>query len=352
MNALPAPPGQRLSPQTERYLLCRPHGGLNDTLCQIEKCWKYALKSDRVLIIDTRNSGLHADFSEYFEAKEKSLRFIFDTHPETLEFLNQLSCFPFELRGKLHCMDLATYRKPNLVLENNPRVQLTFNFSKEYEETVLVHEQYGGGTLSFDLLEKIYIAPNVRVLVLERIAHLNGNYCAVHVRNTDLKTNYESLFRRILPETKNRRVLVCSDDAAVIEYARLYFPSGILTSSEIPDTRGAALHYSADRKKHAIDAIVDLIALGKAEKLYFSVHAKGGVSGFSRLAAHLSQNKYVIENLLQLPVSRPLLTKWRITLRRKQLKEYLQRAYYKMRYSKYLSSANYAKSRSIAAAPH
>jgi hypothetical protein len=95
MNALPAPPGQRLSPQTERYLLCRPHGGLNDTLCQIEKCWKYALKSDRVLIIDTRNSGLHADFSEYFEAKEKSLRFIFDTHPETLRTSWQTSLHGF-----------------------------------------------------------------------------------------------------------------------------------------------------------------------------------------------------------------------------------------------------------------
>jgi len=351
MNMLPAPPNGKNLQQPERYLLCRPHGGLNDTLCQIEKCWKYALKSGRILLIDTRNSGLHANFSEYFEAKERAFRFIFDIHPETLEFLNQLSCFPFELRGKLHLMDLAIFKAPNLVLKNNPRVPLTFDFSKEYEETVLVHEQYGGGKLSFDLLERLYIAPGPRALILSRISKLDSTYCAVHVRNTDLKTNYKDLFQRILPEIRGKRVLVCSDDAAVIEYARLNCPSEILTSSDIPDTSGVALHQLEDREKHVIDAIVDLIALGNAEKLYFSTHTHGGVSGFSRLAAHISQNKYVIGSLLQLPNSKPTLTKWRVTLRRKQLKEYLQRAYYKVRHSKHLSAANYAKSRSMTASP-
>lgn len=166
MNTMLRPSNRRLLSQTERYLLCRPHGGLNDTLCQIEKCWKYASKSNRILIIDTRNSGLHAHFSEFFELRKKSSKFIFDTDQETFEFLNGLTCHPIELRGKLHIMGLALFTPANFVLKSNPSIHLSFDFSKEYEHAVLVHEQCGGGRLSMDLLEKIHISPGLRSVVL------------------------------------------------------------------------------------------------------------------------------------------------------------------------------------------
>lgn len=331
--AMTASSNPRLLSRKQRYLLCRPQGGLNDTLCQIEKCWKYAWRTNRLLIVDTRNSGLACGFSEFFELRKKSSRVIFDANEETLEFLNELTCYPVELRGKLHIMDMALFTPPNFVLKSNPSIPLSFDFSKEYQHAVLVHEQCGGGRLSLDLLEKIRISRALRPIILDRISHLHGKYCAVHVRNTDLKTDYKEFFGRILPEIQGKRLLVCSDDATVIEYARRFSHSlEILTSSEIPDTRGRALHYFGDRKKNAVDAIVDLIALGKSEKLYFTVHAGGILSGFSRLAEHLFRNKYVIQNLLQLPISGRRLTKWRVTLFRRQLKECLHQALHKARY--------------------
>lgn len=326
-------PNRKFLSRTQRYLLCRPHGGLNDILCQIEKCWTYASRTNRILIVDTRNSSLASNFSEFFELRRKSSRVVLDANQETLAFLNELTCFPVQLRGKLHIMDMALFRAPNFVLKSNPEVPLSFDFSKEYEHAVLVHERCGGGRLSFDVLEKIRISPALRPIILDRISHLHGKYCGVHVRNTDLKTDYKKFFGRILPEIQGKRLLVCSDDAAVIEYARsLGHSLEILTSSEIPDTRGRALHYFGDRKKNAVDAIVDLIALGKSEKLYFTNHTGGISSGFSRLAEHLYRNKYVIQNLLQIPVSGRRLTKWRITLFRRQLKECLQQALHKARY--------------------
>jgi hypothetical protein len=50
-----------------KYLLCRPTGGINDIFCQIEMCWDYAEKYNRNLIIDTTNHlSLMANFSDFF----------------------------------------------------------------------------------------------------------------------------------------------------------------------------------------------------------------------------------------------------------------------------------------------
>ena len=53
--------------ESERFLLCRPKGGLNDCLFQIYETLIHAIRSNRKLIIDTKNWGLCDEFSNYFE---------------------------------------------------------------------------------------------------------------------------------------------------------------------------------------------------------------------------------------------------------------------------------------------
>jgi len=316
----------------DRYLLCRPQGGLNDTLCQISICWNYASQFGRTLVIDTRNSGLHAQFSDFFAPRRNSPRLIFNASDEVLESLNALSCYPPELGGKLHRLDLALLHSLNYVFKDDVSVPLTFDFSEDYAHDVLVHERCGGGRASYSLLEKIRLSPNIRPVILERIKRLGERYSAVHVRNTDIQTNFKELFQRIGPEVKGKRLLVCSDDAAVARYARSYFrDSEVLVSSEIPDTGGTPLHGPGGDKLHAIDAIVDLIALGQSEELYFAVPERGTISGFSGLAAHMSRNKYVINALLQQPGRRLQLTQWRVRYHRRRAKKYLAQMLAKVR---------------------
>ncbi len=308
----------------DRYLLCRPQGGLNDTLCQIGICWNYAFEFGRTLVIDTRNSGLRAQFSDFFAPRRNSPRLIFNASDHVLETLNTLSCYPPELGGKLHRLDLAQLHSLNYVFKHDVSVPLTFDFSEDYAHDVLVHERWGGGRASYSLLEKIRLSPNLRPVILERIKHLGEGYSALHVRNTDIQTNYKELFQRIAPEVKGKRLLVCSDDAAVVRYARSYFhDSEVLVTSEIPDMGGTPLHGPGGDKLHAIDAIVDLIALGRSEKLYFSISEHGLVSGFTHLAAHLWRNKYVIHALLQQPGHRLQVTKWRVKYHRRRAKKYM-----------------------------
>jgi len=55
----------------KRLLLCRPQGGLNDMLCQIEKACCYADAYDRTVIVETdycHSKTFHDAFAHYFVA--------------------------------------------------------------------------------------------------------------------------------------------------------------------------------------------------------------------------------------------------------------------------------------------
>jgi tetratricopeptide (TPR) repeat protein len=300
------------SQEIEKFLLCRPHGGLNDTLCQIEKCWKYAEKFGRTLIIDTLNSGLLAEFSEFFSPRNSLTKVNFSLSEQQLFFLNTLTCFPHSVQGKLrtyfavHSINFGNY------VDRETSVMLTFNFDKNYDESVLIHEQSGGGNLSFNLLNRVSISENIRPIVLNRIQDIGYDYLAIHVRNTDYQTQYKDLFQDIYPSVTNKSLLVCSDDAEVISHARSFFTlSKILISSQTSQTGSKPLHFSAthsddeQRKKATTNSIIDLIALGRSTKLYFTNVTAGHSSGFSRLAMYLCENKNVIDALLKLDTSTP-----------------------------------------------
>src|ERR1700751_3969783 len=59
-----------------RLVLCRPQGGLNDVLSQIERVCRYADKFDRDVIIDTNYHStiyIKDHFSRYFVSRQKRL---------------------------------------------------------------------------------------------------------------------------------------------------------------------------------------------------------------------------------------------------------------------------------------
>lgn len=292
--------------QGEKFVLCRPRGGLNDTLCQIEQCWKYAERSSRTLLVDSTRSGLLGDFSVFFQPRDRAARVHFRLTAPQLRFLDTLPCHPHQLRGKLKTYQPSYSKEAGNYLDKKTSTRLGFDFDSDYEEAVLVHEQCGGGTDSFALLDRITLTDNLRPTVRDRIGSLGQDYLAVHVRNTDYSTAYENLFKDIYPKVANKSLLVCSDDAAVIAHARSFFDaSKILTSSHADHTGNRPLHSrykkhgsERQRKTAAINAITDLIALGRASELYFANVTAGFPSGFSTLAEYLCGNKQVIDALL------------------------------------------------------
>ena len=60
----------------QRLLLCRPQGGLNDMLCQVEACCRYGERSGRSVIVDTNYAGstyFRDDLRNYFRSRHGKL---------------------------------------------------------------------------------------------------------------------------------------------------------------------------------------------------------------------------------------------------------------------------------------
>lgn len=287
----------------QRFLLCRPRGGLNDTLCQIEKCWKYAETHARRLVIDTRKSSLFGEFSEFFVPKDSSERYSI-LNEEELARLNRLDCLPGSIKGRLENYTAASSH--GKYIETESSALLTFDFDRSWSESVLVHEQCGGGQQSFDLLRRITLSPAARQFVVSACHHLASDYAAIHVRNTDYKTDYEEFLRSVASSLTGRSILICSDDPKVFTAAKSIFRgSEVLTVSSPPFVSGGkplhrySSHESSDqRRAAAYGSIADLVALGKATDFYFADVTRGYPSGFSRLAEFLCNNQDVVAALM------------------------------------------------------
>lgn len=291
---------------SNKYLLCRPRGGLNDTLCQIEKCWKYCDDYNRILIIDTVKSGIFINFSDIFRDVTKS-NYLFELSDSTLSKINKLPCQIKEVEGKLDSYQSIYINKENYNLINTDK-KLTFDFNKDHEESVLLHEQCGGGTDSIELLKKLTFVDDLKLKVQK--VKMNNSYKSIHVRNTDYKTDYIKLFNEIKSELKGENVLVCSDDRSVIKKSiDVLSESNIITKTKSDfSIEGEPLHkvynnYTSDEKKKLTEnSLIDLILLGLSDKIYYSNISNFNftvISGFTKLALLLNKDKSVIYQLIK-----------------------------------------------------
>ncbi|PPC88318.1 MAG: hypothetical protein CTY31_03850 [Hyphomicrobium sp.] len=165
---------------------------------------------------------------------------------------------------------------------------------------MLVNDNSLGGDNSIDALARLKFSDHVSWAIKRKMNALPSDYLAVHVRNTDYRTDYESYFSEIKDRVRDKTVVVCSDDVSCIAYARNFFTeSSIMTVSEIPDTNGKTLHHNKklNRYQTNLDALTDLIALSLSTELYFANVDKGFPSGYSRLANNLNRRKNIALNL-------------------------------------------------------
>lgn len=288
-----------------KYLLCRPRGGLNDTLCQIEHCWSYCEKYKRILIIDTKRSGIFVDFSELFMNNTDSVTH-FKLTEDILSEINNLDCQIKEINGKIDTYQSEFKKGLNYVLAKT-EIKLTFDFDKDHNHKLLIYEQCGGGTNSLNLLNRLKLSTNLKNKFLEN--KIDDKYQSIHVRNTDYKTNYEKLLYELKEHLKGENVLVCSDDIEVIEESKkILYQSKIIskTSNDFSD-KGKPLHstinnYSQEQKMIiTTNSIIDLLLLASSERIHYSNLSNYNfyvLSGFTKLAVLLSENKNILKNLI------------------------------------------------------
>jgi len=284
-----------------KYVLCKPRGGLNDTLCEIEKCWRYAEKTNRYLLIDTNNSGLYDDFFNYFQSDSTKV-----IKKNNYKELNKLDAYPKICQGELDTYQAEYSPILKNFVEKSTGARLSFNMDLTYKEDVLVHEScWEGEFLSIYCLDGLVLRPEVAQHIKQKMedAKLDVfDYVAVHIRNTDYKMDYKKFFDQLLPDVSNKTVLVCSDDYEVFSYARKTLnKSRVVRLSTFKDNHGAPLHHTRHKDQYAmnLEVLTDLIGMAKSKKFYMAnVDNTKRFSGFTMLAYTLKENPDIVRKLL------------------------------------------------------
>lgn len=318
-----------------RVFLCRPRGGLNDTLSRIEQCWRYAERTRRRLVVDTSRSALHGSFGETFALIGDGGGVAASADAALLASLDRMACRPAELQGRITSYEVRFERGKGYV-DAASGVPTRFSTRRigpktpDFPEPLLVYEDSGGGSDSFRLLERVRFTDSVACAIRAALAELGSPYVAVHVRNSDYRTDYMRLFARIKRRVRGHRVLVCSDDPGIAEHARrvLGVPILVPASHAVSADPAGALHLPsmspsvAERQHAAFLALRDLVMLANAVRLYaapveqmvkrdvlratgrieYRGVPSGRMSGFSMLAQHLCMRKDLLDALLGVPI--------------------------------------------------
>lgn len=263
-----------------RQLLCRPCGGLNDMLSQIDHCFRYAKKFDRELWVDTTRSGFGDCFGQYFDPTPKLIFGVPEGH-------ERRSCFPREVQGKIMAYERRWHQDFGNVILLPKGPLLTFDFNRDYEEELLLHEQVGGGHRGIGALRLLTLRSSIASEIKEQLIAL-GSYIAIHVRHTDYKTDYQGFFARIKEHVGDNKVVLCTDSYECQQYALGVFPN-IELASDIPDTQGKTLHGNpaVTSFETNVQALKDLIVISCGREFLYAITESQVVSGFAILALHL-----------------------------------------------------------------
>jgi hypothetical protein len=292
---------------SDRVVLCRPEGGLNDMLCQIERCCRYAEAFNRTVVVETdyRHARFFRDpISKYFVSRQERLVFKTD---HIAAYCDLEDVAPAIAAGRLTDYraryDYKTYR----FVEEDSGQALSFDFNRDHPEKTLLHHDSGGGNVSIGTLSRMRLHDNLTDLLIARARAIGGRYLAVHIRNTDLKTRYEQRIDNLARELPQAaRLFVATDNRNCLSYCRDAFGADrVFAFAKLPAVAGQALHapdsvvdiYEANR-----DAILDLVMLGLAANCYAFELEKNefGVrySGFSVLALTLQATRPVLSQLI------------------------------------------------------
>jgi hypothetical protein len=257
------------------------------------------------LVIDSGRGDVLAPFGSYFEPRWEGSHFHLTLEPDLLEVLEAIDCHPPALTGRVGSYE--TVNRDSKFFDRDSGELLSFDFRRSYDSPLLVHEQCGGGR-GVGVLSQLRLTQEFAAAVRERLEKLPRSYVGVHVRNTDVRTDYKTFFEEISEALQGKSCLICSDDRRCIDYARQFFTEcDIHTVSEIPDTGGARLHGygSSDMLKTNVDAVADLIGLARSSTIIRPRRGIGYSSGFASLAMELHWRPRLLKGLIDLDPAGP-----------------------------------------------
>ena len=265
------------TPDYTRAIISKPLGGLNDTLCQIQRALHFAEHTGRHLFLDTTESGILAPFDDFFEFLDDAVPLTIGFPASEVDRWDQMSVSPASLEGRVsEFFDTPYPERFEMVGARDSRaVRLP---PPEVTTDLVVHHQRGGGRKSHLLLRRIRVKPDVMTQVVDMASGLPEHYAAVHIRATDYTTDHVSVLNRVKRAEKSHPILVCSDNANVIEDAtRILGESRVLSFASQQDVSpGTPLHEAtnyqsdSDKRRATLTLLRDVYGMSGARTFYFS----------------------------------------------------------------------------------
>jgi hypothetical protein len=279
-----------------KYVLVRPMGGLNDLFNQIAICYDYARKHRRILLIDTLPTDFKDDFFRYFVPKTDMIKPLSAIDHEALSF------YP-DIKQDLFRYEPIWVRKRAFAPSTNPALQLTFDFSEHYDQDCLVHHAAGRAGYGRKAMNLFYLKDEILDAVKACRNALPIGYGAVHIRNTDLSSNYKPYLEQNIGEiSAYSAVFLATDNAAVINEVRNSYSNVKWVSfSKNISANGMPIHM---KRRHAldpypinVDALVDLLTIACSAKIFSPVTTKGKLSGFTQLAQAIQRTPNFMQSI-------------------------------------------------------
>ncbi|MCJ2141765.1 hypothetical protein [Methylobacterium sp. E-066] len=289
---------------SEKYILCRPDAGLNDMLTQIEIMHRYAELADRIVVVDAgyKHGFFFQDsFSKYFISKDARLALDVSHIKQPID---ELTTFPAALFGRASSYKPLWSDMLGNWVDTDSNVQLTFDMRRKYDEQLLIHHQCGGNQNALFALTKIIVADEIINSLAERIDAIGAPFSAIHIRNTDYKTDYKTAINA-LKESIFFPVFIATDNSECRNYCVSVFGrNNVKFFSSLPDD-GNPIHLNrsfAPLFRRNADSILDLLTIALSTKFY-KIALDGSLhgmqySGFSVLAENLITYDGVLVSLL------------------------------------------------------
>jgi hypothetical protein len=278
-----------------KYIVCRPMCGIIDKISVIKTCLDYAIKFNRVLIIDTSTDYFNDDINEYINIHSPHV--YTGSADSILPKIMHLSIYPPNTKLK------PKYTEEDKKMHLSYEVK-SLDLSKDYSETILFYTNCKGhSNTSEDAIELLKMStfnPKVLDIYKSRRAQLPENYVGLHIRNTDYKSNVPEFIESHKDVLMNQTIFLASDNKNTIDEFKEIFGDRLITFANIPDNNGKPIHEGYERTKeesreYNIDTFVDILLLANATNYYYSHKT----SGFSISIADLRKQPNLLKKLVE-----------------------------------------------------
>lgn len=167
---------------------------------------------------------------------------------------------------------------------------------------------FESGALSLAALARMRVQDSIAAFLRQRLNRIGPGYTALHIRDTDYKTDYRQWLERSCAAITGP-VFVATDNREVVAHCRAALGTERVHSfATLPEEAGQPLHVIenvADAYVRNSDAILDLLMLALAKDLYlFEVQPNrlgAKYSGYSVLASNLKGSPPILQQLLGQP---------------------------------------------------